>query len=63
MSSIINFKQASKKITKAKKDKIAQENRVKFGLKRTIKVVMKQENKTHKAHLDDHEMVDKDNKN
>lgn len=56
MGNVINFKQAGKKVTKIKKEKLASENRAKYGQKKLIRALIKKNKKTLKTHLDDHKI-------
>lgn len=62
MANIINFNKAGKKIAKIKQEKQADENRVKFGQKKSAKRVIKKEIKALEDHLDAHKIFDKDDK-
>ncbi len=62
MGIVINFKKASKKVAKTKKEKLASEKRAKHGQKKLTRTLIKKKKKTLKIHLDDHKMDDTDNK-
>ncbi|MBL4894344.1 MAG: DUF4169 family protein [Emcibacter sp.] len=54
MGTVINFRQAEKKITRRKKDKLASENRIIFGRKKSEKTLSKKEKAALNTHLDEH---------
>jgi len=56
---IINFNKSGKQITKRKETKLARENRVKFGQKKTTRTLIKKEIKAMEDHLDSHKISKK----
>lgn len=54
MGTVINFRQAGKKIARRQKDKQASENRIIFGRKKSEKILSKKEKAALNTHLDEH---------
>lgn len=56
MGTVINFKKATKKVAKIKKEKLAKEKRIKYGQKKLTQALIKRNKKSFKTHLDSHKL-------